>query len=164
MPNDVEQLNKIQLKAEILTTIKNLQTLQDASKIDEILHILDNQSDKKSILDILMRELVKTTEQKSYVLCYLLLRLCDKEQLENALWNTLKSPMVSDYAKTVVLNILKDLGNKIDYENIDDYFEEPDDVIDADTKELHILISDENPLDKNSTYVSNRYNEIKNNV
>ena len=50
MPNDVEQLNKIQLKAEILTTIKNLQTLQDASKIDEILHILDNQSDKKSIL------------------------------------------------------------------------------------------------------------------
>ena len=38
------------------------------------------------------------------------------------------------------------------------------DKVDADTKELHILISDENPLDKNSTYVSNRYNEIKNNV
>ena len=28
MSNDVEQLNKIQLKAEILTTIKNLQMLQ----------------------------------------------------------------------------------------------------------------------------------------
>ena len=141
MSNEVEQLNKIQLKAEILTTIKNLQTLQDASKADDLLYILDNQEDKKSILDILMRELVKTTEQKSYILCFLLLRLCDSEQLENALWNTLKSAMVSDYAKSVVLNLLKDLGNKIDYENIDEYFDDANDVIDADTKELlHVAI------------------------
>lgn len=141
MPNNVEQLNKIQIKAEILTAIKNLQTLQDASKVDEILYVLDNQEDKKAILDTLMRELVKTNEQKAYIHCFLLLRLCDTDQLENALWNTLKSPTVSDYAKTVVLNVLKDLGNKIDYENIDEYFESPDEVIDADTKELlHVAI------------------------
>ena len=56
--------------------------------------------------------------------------------MENALWNTLKSPTVSDFVKTVVLNILKDLGNKVDYDNLEEYFESPDDVIDADTKQL----------------------------
>ena len=133
---EVEQLNKIQLKAEVLTTITRLQTLQDASQVDELLYVLDNQTDKKAVLDTLMRELVKTTEQKAYILCILLHRLCDKEQLENALWNTLKSPTVSDFVKTVVLNILKDLGNKVDYDNLEEYFESPDDVIDADTKQL----------------------------
>ena len=133
---EVEQLNKIQLKAEVLTAITRLQTLQDATKVDEILYVLDNQTDKKAVLDTLMRELVKTTEQKAYILCFLLHRLCEKDQLENALWNTLKSPTVSDYVKTVVLNILKDLGNKVDYDNLEEYFESPEDVIDADTKQL----------------------------
>ena len=133
---EVEQLNKIQLKAEVLTAITRLQTLQDATKVDEILYVLDNQTDKKAILDTLMRELVKTNEQKAYILCFLLHRLCEKDQLENALWNTLKSPTVSDYVKTVVLNILKDLGNKVDYDNLEEYFESPEDVIDADTKQL----------------------------
>ncbi len=133
---EVEQLNKIQLKAEVLTAITRLQTLQDATKVDEILYVLDNQTDKKAVLDTLMRELVKTNEQKAYILCFLLHRLCEKDQLENALWNTLKSPTVSDYVKTVVLNILKDLGNKVDYDNLEEYFESPEDVIDADTKQL----------------------------
>ena len=69
---EVEQLNKIQLKAEVLTTITRLQTLQDASQVDELLYVLDNQTDKKAVLDTLMRELVKTTEQKAYILCFLL--------------------------------------------------------------------------------------------
>ena len=133
---EVEQLNKIQLKAEVLTAITRLQTLQDATKVDELLYVLDNQTDKKADLDTLMRELVKTNEQKAYILCFLLHRLCEKDQLENALWNTLKSPTVSDYVKTVVLNILKDLGNKVDYDNLEEYFESPEDVIDADTKQL----------------------------
>ncbi len=133
---EVEQLNKIQLKAEVLTAITRLQTLQDATKVDELLYVLDNQTDKKAVLDTLMRELVKTNEQKAYILCFLLHRLCEKDQLENALWNTLKSPTVSDYVKTVVLNILKDLGNKVDYDNLEEYFESPEDVIDADTKQL----------------------------
>ena len=37
---EVEQLNKIQLKAEVLTAITRLQTLQDATKVDEILYFL----------------------------------------------------------------------------------------------------------------------------
>lgn len=131
-----EQLNKIQIKAELLMAIAKLQTISETSEADEMLAVLDAQEDKKTILDLLIREIIKTTEQKSYIICYLLLRFCEKEPLENALWNVLKSPMVSDYAKSVVLNLLKDMGNRVNYDEVDEYFESPEDIIDADTKQL----------------------------
>ena len=105
----MEQLNKIQLKAEILTVISKLQTLSDTSKVDEILEVLENQENKKQILDLLMREFVKITEDKAFIISFLMLRLCDKEQLENALWTSLKSPLISDYNKALILNLLKDM-------------------------------------------------------
>ena len=51
----MEQLNKIQLKAEILTVISKLQTLSDTSKVESIIEVLEAQEDKKLILDLLMR-------------------------------------------------------------------------------------------------------------
>lgn len=132
----MEQLNKIQLKAEILTVISKLQTLADTSKVDNIIEILLGQEDKKLILDLLMREFVKTKEDKAFILSYLMLRLTEKEQLENALWTSLKSPTVSDYNKALVLNLLKDMGNRVDYNDIDAYFESPEEIIDTETKEL----------------------------
>lgn len=132
----MEQLNKIQLKAEILTVITKIQMLSDISKVEEILSVLKSQNDKKMLLDLLMREFVKTTEEKSFIISYLLLKLTDKEQLENALWTSLKSPMVSDYNKALILNLLRDMGNRVDYNEIDDYFEAPEDLIESETKEL----------------------------
>lgn len=132
----MEQLNKIQLKAEILTVISKLQTLADTSKVDSVMEVLLGQEDKKLILDLLMREFVKTKEDKAFILSYLMLRLTEKEQLENALWTSLKSPTVSDYNKALILNLLKDMGNRVDYNDVDEYFEAPDEIIESETKEL----------------------------
>lgn len=132
----MEQLNKIQLKAEILTVITKLQTISDTSKVDSILEVLEAQENKKQILDLLMREFVKTNEDKAFIISFLMLRLTEKEQLENALWTSLKSPTVSDYNKALILNLLKDMGNRVDYNDIDEYFESPEEIIDKETKEL----------------------------
>ncbi len=132
----MEQLNKIQLKAEILTVISKLQTISDTSKVNEILEVLEGQENKKQILDLLMREFVKTTEEKAFIISFLMLRLTEKEQLENALWTSLKSPTVSDYNKALILNLLKDMGNRVDYNEIDEYFDSPEEIIDTETKEL----------------------------
>ena len=131
-----EQLNKIQLKAEILTVISKLQTISDTSKVDCIIELLAGQENKKQILDLLMREFVKTNEDKAFILSFLMLRLTDKEQLENALWTSLKSPTVSDYNKALILNLLKDMGNRVDYNEIDSYFDNPEDMIESETQEL----------------------------
>lgn len=130
------QLNKIQIKAEILTILSKLQTSLDAAVVEEMLTTLYAQEDKTIILDILIKELRKANEQKSVLICYLLLKLCDQKMIEDALWQTLKNPAVQDCTKSVILNVLKELGNKVEYEKIDEYFENPDEVIDADTKKL----------------------------
>lgn len=132
----MEQLNKIQLKAEILTVISKLQTLSDTSKVESIIEVLDGQTNKKLLLDLLMREFVKTREDKAFILSYLMLRLTDKKQLEDALWTSLKSPKISDYNKALIINLLKDMGNHVDYNDIDQYFESPEDIIESETKEL----------------------------
>lgn len=136
-----EQLNKLQIKAEILTVISKLQTNLEAANIDEVLNTLIIQEDKKSILEILSKELFKASEQKAILICFLLLKLCENKDVEEILWEALKSPSVQDTTKSVILNVLKDMGNKVDYENLGEYFENPDEVIDSDTQRLlHIAI------------------------
>ena len=135
------QLNKLQIKAEVLTVLSKLQTNIESLNSDEILQILIEQEDKKAILDVLIKELMKVNEQKAILVCFLMIKLCDEKQAEDALWNILKTPSVKDVTKTIILNLLKDMGNKVDYEKIGEYFEDPNEVIDADTQRLlHIAI------------------------
>lgn len=132
----VVQLNKLQLKAEILTVISKLQSVNDPVGVDAVLGVLLHQDDKQSILQILIKELLKANEQKAVLVCYLLLRLCPQPELEKALWDVLKNSLVSDIIKSIVINLLKDMGNKIDYDQFNEYFANPEEVIDADTKKL----------------------------
>lgn len=130
------QLNKIQIKAEILTVISKLQTNLETANVEQILETLAVQEDKKSILEILVKELLKSNEQKTILISFLALKICNKDELENKLWDVLKNPSVSDITKTIILNLLKDMGNKVDYEKLEEYFENPNEVIDADTQKL----------------------------
>lgn len=131
-----EQLNKLQIKAEILTVISKLQTNIEAANVEEVLNTLSVQEDKDSILEILLKELTKATEEKGILICFLLLKLCDLKKVEDSLWDLLKNPTVKDSIKTVILNILKDMGNKVNYSKIEEYFDNPEEVIDADTQRL----------------------------
>lgn len=132
----MSQLNKLQIKAEILTVLSQLQTNIEAANVDEILKTLVEQEDKKSILEVLIKELIKANEQKAVLICFLLLKLCSDINLEDTLWDTLRNPAVPDAIKAIILNVLKDMGNKVDYERLGEYFENPNDVIDADTQRL----------------------------
>jgi len=137
----IDQLNKLQIKAEILTVLSQLQANPDKVYAEKVLEVLVEQEDKKAILDILLKELIKSEEQKVILICFLLLRLCDDKELENALWEVLKTPSVKDVTKTIVLNLLKDMGNKVDYDKLEEYFENPEALVDSDTEKLlHVAI------------------------
>lgn len=132
----MEQLNKLQIKAEVLTVLSKLQTNIDAVNVDEILKTLAAEEDKRAILDVLVKELTKSNEQKTILISFMALKLCEKTELENALWDVLKSPAVADSTKTIILNVLKDMGNKVDYDKMEQFFDNPEEVIDADTQRL----------------------------
>lgn len=119
-----------------MTVLSKLQTNIDAVNVDEILKTLAVQEDKKAILDVLVKELTKSNEQKTILISFMALKLCDKTELENALWEVLKSPAIADSTKTIILNVLKDMGNKVDYEKMEQFFDNPEEVIDADTQRL----------------------------
>lgn len=127
-------MNKIQIKAEVLATLRALSgyTVPEPSLLTD----LKNIEDKKTVLDILIRELINADEHKSLLVCWLLSELIDKEALNDELWNVIKSPEYSDNVKMIAFNMLKDLGNKIDYEVISGYFEKFDELINKETKEL----------------------------
>lgn len=123
-----------------MTILSQLQTNIERTNIDEILRTLLLQDDKKTILDILMKELTKANEQRAILICFISLKLMNPQTsqklLEDALWNILKNPSVLDSIKAIVLNVLKDMGNKVDYEKLEEFFENPNEVIDADTQQL----------------------------
>jgi len=135
------QLNKLQIKAEVMTAITKLQSIPEISNFDDILSVLSVQEDKKAILDILLKELLKSDQEKANLISYLLIKLSDKAELEEQLWAILKNRSIVDSVKTVALTMLKDLGNKVDYEKFTEYFDNPTEVIDEDTLQLlHVAI------------------------
>ncbi len=131
-----EQLNKIQIKAEILTAISVLRASMNEAAADKALLVLAEQEDKDSVKSILIKELKKADEQKVIVICFMLLKLFEQKVAEDELWKILKDSKVCDITKSVILNVLKDMGNRIEYDKIEEYFENPDGVIDEDTKKL----------------------------
>ena len=74
-------MNKIQIKAEILATLTALSTSSqpNASLITDLKKI----EDKKTVLDVLVKELVHANEQKALLICWLLTELIDKDSLND---------------------------------------------------------------------------------
>lgn len=127
-------MNKIQIKAEILATLTALSTsAQPSAALLTDLKMID---DKKTVLEVLIRELVNANEQKAVLICWLLTELIDKDTLNNELWNVIKAPEYNDHVKMIAFNMLKDLGNQIDYEVISGYFEQFNELINKETKQL----------------------------
>lgn len=127
-------MNKIQIKAEILATVAALST--SAQPNSALITDLKKIEDKKTVLEVLIKELVHAPEQKALIICWLLTELIDKETLNNELWNVIKAPEYNDHVKMIAFNMLKDLGNKIDYDVISNYFEKFNELINKETKEL----------------------------
>ena len=127
-------MNKIQIKAEILATLRvfSSSTMPDPSLLTD----LKNIEDKKTVFDVLVRELLNADEHRTLLICWVLTELIEKNSLNDLLWDVIKSPEYNDHVKMIAFNMLKDLGNKIDYEVISGYFEKFNELINKETKEL----------------------------
>lgn len=127
-------MNKIQIRAEILTLITKLQTTTAVS--DEMFAVLDAEPDKQAVMDVLLKELSRAKEQKAFVICYILTRLFEKEFLVNSLREFIRDRKISDYAKMIAFNLLRDLGSEIQYDDVNGYFTEFDQIVEEETKEM----------------------------
>ncbi len=127
-------MNKIQIKAEVLATIRAI--MNTTNPTPSLLTDLKNIADKKTVFDVLIKELVNADEHKSLIICWLLTEVIEVNDLNNALWDVIKDSGTPDHVKMIAFNMLKDLGNQIDYEVISGYFEKFNELINKETKDL----------------------------
>ena len=74
-------MNKLQIKAEVLATLRALSgpEMPNPSLLIDLKQI----EDKKTVFEILMRELIQADEHKALLVCWLLSELIDKEVLND---------------------------------------------------------------------------------
>lgn len=130
--------NKLQIRAKILSAIINLQNnSQNSALIKETLADLQAIEDKDAVLDILQKEFLKeNNETKDLTITFLLKELIEQENLEEVFYEALANPKIKDSLKAKLVGVLRETGKHVNYEQYVTYFENPDEIIDADTVKL----------------------------
>ncbi len=132
------ELSKLQIRAKVLTVISEIKSIQTYSE-DILLRFISDFSeieDKKALFDIFIKEYIKMNE-KEYIFSSLLL----KETVPNDYINTecmelLKSTNLSDELKYKLIQLIRITGKELDYNEIPQYFDNPEEVLDKETKRL----------------------------
>lgn len=135
MPNDtIKQLNPFEIKAEIINLISKFKDVNDISNYIDSIKLLDAQKDKKTIAKILFKELYNLKTDDGTIICFLLERYADKEELNKKLWELLKNPVVPNNVKIVTVNFLRGLDTNWELDTGDELLNA--EILDADTKKL----------------------------
>ena len=131
--------SKLQIRARVLSAIVDLQkpANRNPQSITAILASLADISDKNTILETILKELkTENTDDKQHILFFMISELLDKNKVEEAFLKELANPSVSDGIKSNLINILRGLGNHLNYDDYLNYLKNPEEIIDADTTRL----------------------------
>ncbi len=130
--------NKLQIRAKLLSAIINMQNnSQDRAYIKKTLEELNAIVDKDAVRDILNREFLKENSQmRDYTITFLISELTDPQKAEAVMFETLANPKIKDSVKAKAVSFLREAGKHVNYEQYINYFENPDEIIDADTVKL----------------------------
>lgn len=129
------ELNPFEIKAEIVNLFEELKGVKDFENYEIHYRLLDSQSDKKIICKLLFKEINNSDSDKN-LLKFLLLRYCPAKELSEKLWSIIKNLMTSNQAKIFALDLLRDIDSNWSYEECEQYLDNPDELVDADTKRI----------------------------
>lgn len=129
------ELNPFEIKAEIVNLFEELKGVKNFEDYKVHYRLLDSQSDKKIICKLLFKEINNSDSDKN-LLKFLLLRYCPAKELSEKLWSIIKNSMTSNQAKIFALDLLRDIDSNWSYDECEQYLDNPDELIDADTKRI----------------------------
>ena len=128
------QLNPFELKAEICKLISEFKDVNKLPDYIDKIQLLDAQNDKKTISKLLYKEFYNIKDGDSSVICFLLERYTEKEELTKKLWELLNNNVVSDNVKIVAINFLRGLENNWELDSGNEVLNEK--ILNEDTKKL----------------------------
>lgn len=145
-------LNKLQIRAKILPILAELKAEPRLSydvfimKTKELHEI----EDFDTFFEILCKELSKVNEDKYIdILRAMILEFIPREMFETKALEILKMPDKPDMLKYQLIQTLKTVGKEIDYEELFEYLEDAQSIINYDTEKLleHAVVNPETQID-----------------
>ena len=131
-----KQLNPFELKSLLTNLLTNINSVEDLQNCLDDFETLDVQEDRSVISKLLFKELINATPKKIPVICFLLERYVQKQELINKLWETLKNQNLETEVKITILNLLRDFDSDWSYESCEEYLDDASTLLDENTKQL----------------------------
>ena len=134
----MSEMSKLQIRAKVLTALSTIKTSgYNDESFTFIVEQLKDIDDKKFLFDILIKEYIKMSEDEYvFTACLIKELVTDTSYVEEKCLDFLKSSIYSDDAKYKIVQLLRVMGAEFDYNSTPEYFDNPADVIDSDTKKL----------------------------
>ena len=131
------QYSKLQIRAKILSVISEIKSskLYGEDLLLSFISQLNDIDDKEFLFDVFFKEFIKLEEQEYLFVSCLLKSLVDKDYISDKVLESLKSNL-SDEAKYKLVQLLRVVGGDYDFGSLPTYFENPEDVLDKETKKL----------------------------
>lgn len=129
------ELNPFEIKAEIAKIMSELKGVKDFEDYEIHYRTLDLQSDKQIIVKLLFKEL-NNVQSNQELIKFLLLRYCPHQELIENLWSIIKNNLTSNQVKIFALDLLRDIDTNWSYETCNQYLDNPEEFVDADTKKI----------------------------
>lgn len=145
-------LNKLQIRAKLLPILAELRA-DKALSYDSFMETtkeLHEIEDKKTIFDILCKEMSKKIDDKyTDILRAMTLEFVPREMFDELSMEILQSPNETDMLKYQIIQIMKTIGKDVDYQTFFDYLEDADAIINYDTEKLleHAVVNPETQID-----------------
>lgn len=130
-------LSKLELRAKVIDIIDRLNIdISDIQHQMELTKELKNLGNLELVIHTLLKELNTDDENKIQKVSFLLLEMNSLEYSKDILWEYIKSSDSSDRLKEASCILLKSLGEHITAEDLLDYMDDPQKLIDSETQKL----------------------------
>lgn len=132
------ELSKLQIRARVLSVVSRIKTVREYNEdlLKKLYSELEDIEDRHCVFDVFLKEYIKMNEREFVFAGCLLKELVDVDYIQNSVFEFLKSSNYSDEAKYKLVQLLRITECEFDYDSVPEYFENPSDVIDSDTKKL----------------------------
>ncbi len=132
------ELSKLQIRAKVLSVISRIKSLSHYNEeiLSGFVEDLNEIEDKHFLFDTYIKEFLKLDE-KDYVFSSLLLKqVVPVDYINEQAINLMKSETLSDEVKYKLIQLLRITGGNFDYNSIPSYFDNPEGILDKETKRL----------------------------
>jgi len=129
---------KIQIRSTALRAITNLKSLLPAisvSDIEKVVWEFSTMADKEFLAEILLKEIDGSDSDFDNVLATILVNVTG-DAAEEYIWKFLSEESISDTKKLFLINLLREIGSKVNFEDMANVIEDSDNLMDMETQKF----------------------------